>query len=161
MLELLQKRRSIRSYKSETIGEEKLQKILQAALLSPSSRNRAPWEFVVVEEKGTLQALEKCRHPQQNFLPAASVAVVVVGDPAVSDVWIEDCSIAMILMQLEAERLGLGSCWVQIRRRMAQGEAESSSNYVKTLLHIPSQYEVLAKRNMNTLQTEKIHRESF
>ena len=173
MLELLQKRRSIRSYKSETIGEERLQKILQAALLSPSSRNRAPWEFVVVEEKGTLQRLEKCRHPQQNFLPAASVAVVVVGDPAVSDVWIEDCSIAMILMQLEAERLGLGSCWVQIRRRMAQGEAESSSDYVKTLLHIPSQYEVLAilalgvpaeekaKRNMNTLQTEKIHRESF
>ncbi len=79
----------------------------------------------------------------------------------------------MILMQLEAESLGLGSCWVQIRRRMAQGEAESSSDYVKTLLHIPPQYEVMAilalgvpaeekaKRNMNTLQTEKIHRESF
>ncbi len=50
----------------------------------------------------------------------------------------------MILMQLEAEKLGLGSCWVQIRKRMAQGEQESSNDFVKTLLGIPEQYEVLA-----------------
>ncbi|MBQ2448529.1 MAG: nitroreductase family protein, partial [Peptococcaceae bacterium] len=55
MLELLMKRRSIRKYKPETVSEESLRKIMQAALLSPSSRGRNPWEFIVVQNKETLQ----------------------------------------------------------------------------------------------------------
>ena len=50
----------------------------------------------------------------------------------------------MTIMQLEAETLGLGSCWIQIRNRMAQGEEQTSNDFVKELLHIPEQYEVLA-----------------
>ena len=90
-----------------------------------------------------------------------------------SDVRVEDSSIAMILMQLEAEKLGLGSCWIQIRNRIAQGEQESSNDFVKGLLDIPEQYEVLAilalgvpaekknGRRLEDLAYEKIHREKF
>lgn len=173
MLELLQKRRSIRKFAEQPIPETQLQKVLQAALLAPSSRGRVPWEFIVVEEQGTLQQLGKCRHPQQAFLPQTPVAIVVAGDTTASDVWVEDCSIAMTLMQLEAEQLGLGSCWVQIRRRMAQNEQQSSGDFVKQLLNIPAQYEVLAilalgipaeekpRRQLEELHYEKIHRETF
>ncbi len=173
MLDLLQKRRSIRVYQQKPVDAEKLQKVMQAALLSPSSRGRMPWEFVVVQNKQTLQALGGCRHPQQSFLPNAPAAVVVLGDASVTDVWVEDCSIAMTMMQLEAERLGLGSCWIQIRNRMAQGEQQTSNEFVKELLHIPAQYDVLAilalgypdeekpGRTLETLPYAKVHQEIF
>ena len=173
MLELLMKRRSIRKYKAEAVSEESLRKIMQAALLSPSSRGKNPWEFVVVQNKDTLKALGRCRHPQQAFLPDTPAAIVVLGDASLTDVWVEDCSIAMTIMQLEAETLGLGSCWIQIRNRMAQGEEQTSNDFVKELLHIPEQYEVLAilalgvpdedkpGRMLEELQYSKIHNEEF
>ena len=173
MLELLMKRRSIRKYKPEAVSEDALKKIMQAALLSPSSRGRTPWEFVVVQNSETLKALGKCRHPQQAFLPDTPAAIVVLGDTSVTDVWVEDCSIAMTIMQLEAETLGLGSCWIQIRNRTAQGEEQMSSAFIKELLHIPEQYEVLAilalgvpdeekpGRMLEDLQYSKIHNEEF
>ena len=173
MLELLMKRRSIRKYKPEAVSEDALKKIMQAALLSPSSRGRTPWEFVVVQNSETLKALGKCRHPQQAFLPDTPAAIVVLGDTSVTDVWVEDCSIAMTIMQLEAERLGLGSCWIQIRNRTAQGEEQTSNDFVKELLHIPEQYEVLAilalgvpdeekpGRTLEMLQYAKVHNEVF
>ncbi len=173
MLEVLLKRRSIRKFTAQSVSEEALQQVLQAALLAPSSRGRNPWAFIVVEDKVMLQQLGRCRHPQQAFLPQTPAAVVVLGDKTVSDVWVEDCSIAMILMQLEAEKLGLGSCWIQIHNRIAQGEQESSNDFVKGLLDIPEQYEVLAilalgvpaekktGRRLEDLAYEKIHREKF
>ena len=173
MLDLLMKRRSIRKYKQEPVEAAKLEKIIQAALLSPSSRGRTPWEFVVVQNRETLKALGRCRHPQQAFLPDTPAAIVVLGDTSVTDVWVEDCSIAMTIMQLEAETLGLGSCWIQIRNRTAQGEEQTSNDFVKELLHIPEQYEVLAilalgvpdeekpGRTLETLQYAKVHNEVF
>lgn len=98
---------------------------------------------------------------------------MVLGDTSVTDVWVEDCSIAMTIMQLEAETLGIGSCWIQIRNRMAQGEEQMSSAFIKELLHIPESYEVLAVlalgvpdeekpgRDLETLQYGKIHSEQF
>jgi nitroreductase len=50
-------------------------------------------------------------------LTSATFAVIVAVEPDVSDVWIEDASIASMMMQMEAEDLGLGSCWIQVRLR--------------------------------------------
>lgn len=173
MLNLLLNRRSIRKFKPDRVAEAQIQQILQAGLLSPSGRNKTPWEFIVVQDKVTLEALGKCRHPQQHFLPETPLAIVMLGDTTATDVWVEDCAIAMTIMQLQAQTLGLGSCWVQVRNRMAQGEAESSSEFIKTLLHIPAHYEVLAvlgighpdeekaPYNLDELQYNKIHTETF
>ena len=76
MLDLLLKRRSIRRYQPKAVEAQALQKVLQAALLAPSSRGRNPWEFVVIEDKNTLKALGQCRHPQQAFLPDTPAAIV-------------------------------------------------------------------------------------
>ncbi len=67
MLELLLNRRSIRKYKTSPVDDKKMEQILQAGLLAPSSRGKQPWEFIVVQDKDTLQQLGKCRHPQQVF----------------------------------------------------------------------------------------------
>lgn len=52
-------------------------------------------------------------------------------------------SVASIYMQLQAEDLGLGSCWCQIRNRVTEDEADSN-NYVRSLLDIPYQLDVLS-----------------
>jgi nitroreductase len=52
-----------------------------------------------------------------------------------SDVWIEDCSIASIILQLTGQSLGLGSCWIQIRNRIYSGDM-SSEEYIKSILDL-------------------------
>ena len=52
-LNLLQKRRTVRRYREEKIEEEIIDQILKAGLLSPSSKNKKPVEFIVVEDKET------------------------------------------------------------------------------------------------------------
>lgn len=61
LLEIMRTRRSIRSYKNESVSEENITKILEAGLLSASGKAIRPWEFIVVEDKDNLQKLSDCR----------------------------------------------------------------------------------------------------
>lgn len=143
LLELLQKRRSIRKYTGEHIPEDKLERILQAGLLAPSSRAIYPVEFVVTGDKEKLRELSQCKVGSAAMLADADAAIVVIGDTEKSDAWIEDCSIAMILMQLEAAELGVGSCWVQCRGRTTP-QGTGTEDHIKSLFGIPENYGVLA-----------------
>lgn len=141
LYDLLKTRRSIRKYLDKAVDKEMLDKILKSGLLAPSSRSRRPWSFIVVTEKNSLEKLAECRGQSSRFLAGAPVGIVVIADPEVSDVWIEDTSIASVLMQLAAHDLGLGSCWIQIRERMHSQEIKAE-DYVKEVLGIPENYHV-------------------
>ncbi len=141
--ELLKTRRSIRKYTDEMLSPDDVKLILQAGLMSPSSKRTNGWEFVVVEDKETLEALSRCKDLGAKLIAGAALAIVVLADPLKSDVWIEDASIASILMQLQAEDLGLGSCWVQVRERFGADE-KPADEYVRELLDIPLQMQVLS-----------------
>lgn len=143
LLELLQKRRSIRKYTDEDIAQDKLERILQAGLLAPSSRAIYPTRFVVVRGKDKLEKLSQCKAGSSAMLKAAKAAIVVAGDTAKSDTWVEDCSIAMTLMQLEATEQGVGNCWVQCRGRSTPDGA-SSEEYIRRLFDLPESFGVLA-----------------
>lgn len=117
LLELLRKRRSIRRFAERSVEGDKIEMLLEAALRSPSSRSLNPWEFVVVTDKQTLAGLAQAKPHGASFVRHAPLAIVVCADPARCDVWVEDCSIAALLLHLAATDLGLGSCWVQIRLR--------------------------------------------
>ncbi len=142
MLDLLLTRRSCRKFEDKAVEAGKKEKLLQAAQLGPTGKSTHPWEFVVIENKETLQKLGDCRKPKQSFLPEAPLAIAVLADTQKTDTWIEDASIASIIMQLEAERLGLGTCWVQIRVRESN-QGMSSEEYVRKLLGIPEHMAVL------------------
>ena len=71
------------------------------------------------------------------------IAIVVLADPLASDVWIEDASIASILIQLQAEDLGLGSCWIQVRERYT-ATGMPADEYIHGVLDIPLQLQVLS-----------------
>lgn len=141
MLDLLYSRHSIRNYSDQPVETDKIETIIEAALLSPSSRNRQPWEFIVVTDKKVLQQLSMAKPNGASFLANATMAVVIAGNTKKSDVWIEDCSIAAIIIQLTAHDLGLGSCWIQLRERM-HNENTSSSAYVKDILRLPNHFEI-------------------
>ena len=68
---------------------------------------------------------------------------MICGNEAISDVWIEDCSIAAILVQLTAHAEGLGSCWVQIRNR-THIDGTPAEKLIQQLLHLPDTMRVLA-----------------
>jgi len=136
MLDLLMKRRSIRRYQNRPVEPEKIDILMKAALLSPSSRNLRPWEFILVTDKEMLEKLSRCKPHGASFLKEAPLAVVVLGDPQVCDVWVEDTSIASILIQMTAQSLGLGSCWIQIRKREYDDQRMAEA-YIRDLLQIP------------------------
>lgn len=133
LIELLRKRRSIRKFSDQPIEQEKLDTLIESMLRSPSSRGLNPWHFVVVTDTEKIAGLARSKAHGSSFLAGAPLAVVVCADPEISDVWIEDTSIASLIVHLQAEDLGLGSCWVQIRNR-PHDERISAETYVVNLL---------------------------
>lgn len=142
-IELLKKRRSCRRFTGEAVNKESIEHILKAALMSPSGHRYNPWEFYVVQDKETLKALSVSKAAGAALIEGAAAAIVVVADTTKTDVWVEDCSIATIIMQLAAEELGLGSCWVQIRLRKDENGNDANDN-VKRILNLPEQHSVLS-----------------
>ena len=143
MIDILRTRRSIRKYTEQAIEKEKLDILKESALRSPSSKNINPWEFIFVDEKEKISRLKDCKPHGIMPLKTAPLAIVVCADETKNDVWIEDCSIASILLQLTAQELGLGSCWIQIRNRMQTDEI-SSERYIQKLLGMPENFRVLS-----------------
>ncbi len=141
LFDILRSRRSIRKFQNKEVEKENLDIILKSALLSPSSRSIRPWQFIAVTDGELLQQLSLCREPGPKFLAHAPLALVVIADKGASDVWIEDTSIASIIMQLTAQDLGLGSCWIQVRERF-HTEQETTEEYIRNVLGIPEQYSV-------------------
>ncbi|MCP4020795.1 MAG: NAD(P)H-dependent dehydrogenase/reductase [Desulfobacteraceae bacterium] len=134
--ELIQKRRSIRKYKKRKVEKEKVDKLVEAALRSPSSRRFNPWRFIVIDNPDILQRLSTLKPYGSSFLANAPLGIVVCADSQKTDVWVEDASIASIFIHLAAQSLDLGSCWIQIRKR-EHTSSKSSDTYVKEVLNIP------------------------
>ena len=143
MLELLRKRRSIRHFKQERIAPAHIDALKEAVLRAPSSRGIQPWKFFFVQDADLIGRLSRCKEHGSVFLKDAPLAVVVCGDETMSDVWIEDCSIAAVIVHLAALSLGLGGYWIQIRNRMHSAET-TSEDYVRGILGIVHPLRVLA-----------------
>ena len=131
-------RRSTRQYTDEALSPAEVEQIMHSALVSPSSKNSRPWEFVLVEDKAMLKQLSLCKPSGATFLEHCALAVVVLTDPLQSEAYIEDSAIAATYIQLQAEDSGLGSCWIQINGRETAGGYDSEQ-YVRDVLGIPLQ----------------------
>lgn len=170
--DLIIKRHSTRKFSDEPISQDDVVTLLKAALMSPSSKRSNCWQFVVVEDKEKLKELSLCKSSGASFLSNASIAIVVCGDPTLSDVWIEDCSVASIMIQLQAEDLGLGSCWIQVRDRY-NATGMTADEFIHGILDIPIEIQVLSiiaighkavekqPFDENELQWEKIHIDKY
>lgn len=140
--ELAVRRHSIRRYTSEPISSEDVRLILEAALLAPTSKSSRSWQFICVEDPEMLTRLAECKPAGAAPVGRCRLAIVVAGNPELSDPWVEDASIAAAYMQLRAEDLGLGSCWIQVRGRFTASDIPSEE-YVQELLGMPGELPVL------------------
>ena len=169
LLELMARRRSIRKYTEEEIPEEKLNKILQAALLAPTSMGKRPWEFYVIKDRAVLENLSKAKKHGAALLAGCNTAIAVFADSDLSDAWIEDSSIALAYMDLMAAEQGIGSCWVQMRMRKDETDGDAEQNVRDTLgvelpwrmvgimaLGMPA--EEKAPYSLDELKWEKVHK---
>lgn len=133
----------MRKFTEEELTQEQVVTILKAALMSPTSKRSNGWQFIVVDNKDLLKELSHCKENSASFIADAALAIVVTADPLASDVWIEDASIASVMIQLQAEDLALGSCWVQVRERFT-ATGMPSDEFVRGVLDIPLQLQVLS-----------------
>lgn len=110
----------IRSYKSEPVPEEKIQRLLQYAVRAPSAGNLQPWEFVVVKSP---EARAKLTQAATNQTSVATAPVTIVTCADIQRMGSEyggrgsffslvDTSFASLLILLGAVEQGLGACFV-------------------------------------------------
>jgi Nitroreductase len=170
--ELIKYRRSIRKFLPQVVEPEKIDTLLKSALMAPTSKNSRSWEFVVVDDAGVLQKLSLSRPMGSALIANAPLAVVVLADPSKSDCWLEDASIASAFLQLQAQDLGLGSCWVQVARRPHNDDI-TAEQYIRELLQIPEEMNVVnviaigykdeerRPYDETRLAYDKIHRNQF
>ena len=171
MIDMMLSRRSIRKFTDEKVSDQDVEKLIKAGLSAPSSMAKYPVELVVTEGKELISALKKCKNRATAALETAPLAITVIADSHLSDVWVEDASIVASYITLEAEKLGLGLNWIQIRLR--QGQREDSETEVRRALGIPEKYGVLAILAIghkaefpqgyteSDLKMEKVHKEKF
>jgi nitroreductase len=141
--ELISVRRSHRKFTEEAVSEDDLRLIVRAGLIAPSSKGLHACEFVVVRDGKTIGQLSRCKAQGADFVVGAPVVIAVVGLPEVSDAWIEDGSVAATMMLLQAEDLGLGACWVQIRDRK-DAEGGNAEDNVRRILGLSERLRVLS-----------------
>ena len=170
MLDIIRKRRSVRVFKKDAVEEEKLREIFLADMFSPNARGTRPWEFIVVKEQATKEALSMITHSAR-FVKGAPVIIVVCFDTTKGRRLKEDSSICAEHIHLEAVNQGLASCFVQVADAgEPQGSAEPT---IKKLLDIPEHIFVqcmmpigyalreLAPHKDSEYDKGKIHEERF
>ena len=136
--EAIRTRKSIRLFRDQTVEQEKLDRILEAARLAPSASNRQEWRFVIVREPETRKLLAGIAGSQGHVwkTPVIIVAcaetdghVMRCGQPS----YPIDVAIALDHISLAAVEQGLGTCWI--------GDFDEAK--VKQLLDIPVEVRVV------------------
>ena len=170
--DLVQLRRSHRKFTTEEIDAEDVRLIMRAALMAPTSKGQRAWQFVVTDDPMDIEKLSDAKDMGSQFMKGAPLAVAVLGDPMQNDCWVEDGAIAAISMQYQAEELGLGSCWVQMRGR-GLADGTSADTVIRGVLDIPENLSVLCivafghkvderkPQNEDRLKWENVHLNKF
>ena len=130
-LEAIRKRRSIRAYTGEALPKADLEAVVDAGRLAASGYNRQPWDFVVVTDHATIEALTFVAP----WIAQAGAVIAVVVSP-LAEFWLEDASAAVENMLIAATALGYGSCWLE-------GGTKRHEAALKPLLGVPDDKRLL------------------
>lgn len=115
ILENIKTRRSIRHYKPDSVPSELLDKISEAGLYAASGLNRQSPIIIQVTDKETRDELSRLNalvmgRDIDPFYGAPVVFIVLASKDMMT--YVNDGSLALGNMMLEAHELGLGSCWI-------------------------------------------------
>ena len=127
------KRVSVRKFSDAKVEDEKVEKLLRAAMAAPSGANQQPWRFVVVDDA---ELCEKLGETSQFSKPAAvaPLNIVPVMDLSAArfpEIGEQDMSACIENLLLEAVELGLGAVWQGVY------PTEERMAYIRELLGVP------------------------
>jgi nitroreductase len=155
-------RTSIRQYLQKDVEEEKVTKLLKAAMAAPSAGNQQPWEFYVVKDKQKLQELA-ATSPYAGCTANAPMAFVICYQNAcqMPEYAQIDASAATENLLLEADALGLGAVWLGIapldERMEAVRKVLSIPDNLSAFAIIPCGYPAEKRVQQDRFDPEKIH----
>ena len=134
-LAVIHRRKSVRNFTGESIASNELEILVKAAMAAPSAVNCQPWEFIIVTNRKTLDALGDAL-PFCKMIYKAGAAIVVCGVPSeahkhMEEYAIVDSTLASQNILLAAEAAGLGAIWTAAYPYPDRMEA------VKKILNIP------------------------
>ena len=161
-------RRSIRKFKNRPLEKEKIDRILRAGMQAPSAGNQQPWEFIVVENRRTLEKLSKMS-PYSGPVAGSAVTLVLLGNFGglkFPEMWQQDMGAAAENILLEAAHLGLGAVW------MGANPVNDRVNFLREMFRLPEQVHPFclialgypdSQKNefINRFKAEKVHYETY
>ena len=125
--ELIRSRRSIRKYQNKSVEREKVLQCIEAARLAPSAENVQPWRFIILDDPGLIKQLSNHAfsgiYSPTRFAAKAPVIIVILAKldilanriaKQIQDIhfYLIDIGIAGEHLVLQAQELGLGTCWI-------------------------------------------------
>lgn len=157
--DVIENRTSIKRFKNNEIPRERIERMVTAAMMSPSWRNNSCYRFIIVDDKNLLQQLSETVNNNSDdaseAVREAPVAAVVVADPTQSgtvdgrDYYMVDAAIAMEHFILAATEEGYGTCWI----------GAVNEDKVRDLLDIPKSIRVVAMTPVGETAEKKAHYE--
>ena len=155
-------RTSIRKYQNTQVEDEKIEKMLQAAMAAPSAGNQQPWEFYVVTDKTALEELSKTS-PYATCTASAPLAFVACYRvnctmPEYAQI---DMSASVENLLLEADSLGLGAVWLGIAPLQERMDAVRKVLDIPETLNafaiIPCGYPEAVRAQQDRFDKQRIH----
>lgn len=155
--EVIEKRRSIKKFTHNTISEDSISRMIDAAMKSPSWKNNNSYKFIIIDDENKKNELSKCIINQNDdasdSIKQAPLTAVVVANPSESGViaereyYLVDSAIAMEHFMLSATAEGYGTCWI----------ASVDEDKVRKVLSIPNEYRVVAMTPVGEIAENKEH----
>lgn len=155
--DVVKSRQSIKKFKKTPIDSEKLARMINAAMMSPSWKNNTAYRFILVDEQTELDQISKSimnkdNSASQSIIDAPMTAVVVAdpddsGEVENREYYLVDSAIAMEHFVLAATNEGYGTCWI----------AAVDENIIKKTLSIPQNYKVVAITPIGEIAETKEH----
>jgi len=153
--DVIENRTSIKKYKNTSLDRAKVERMINAAIMSPSWKNEAAYKFIIVEEQNKknviAQAVRNKTQEAADAVKEAPMVAVVVATPEKSgeidnkEFYLVDGAIAMEHFILAATEEGYGTCWI----------AAVDEKKVKTELGIPESYRVVGLTPVGEIGEQK------
>ena len=134
ILDVIVSRRSVKKFKSDAVEKELIDKVIKAGMYAPTGKNKQSPIIIAITNKDVISEFSKICNKIKNYeegldpFYGAPVLLCVLADKSVRT-YINDGSIVLENMLLEAHSLGLGACWIHDAKGMFETE------YGKNLLH--------------------------
>lgn len=171
VFEAIKERRSIRAFTDKMVSKEDVERLIEAARWAPSAGNIQPWEFVIVKDTEMKRKISDAAL-NQILIQKAPIIIVVCADVIRSSrgygsrgeqlYSLQDTAAATENILLEAQELGLATCWIGAFQEKEVAEAVKAPENVRPVAivavgHPATRTVTPRKRSVN----EIVHYETY